>query len=253
MNVDRRVFLILTASLSACAGAEREPIQRLPIASAASPSSVESAPPAPVPIAALPPLIPSAASMQDAAPPDPLPDAITSYVDSVHRAHRCDERTFDPAPRAAEGMPTHYSALARQCEPFETTGYPSSCAEGAFGCALVVNSLTDDAAKRVLACLRAKKGEEICAHTTNGPAVPVAQGCAERAFVSTRPRVDTEAICRPIVDACAGRADAVTLDACERYVSSLRKCDAVGGALRCLHDRCNIAACLDSWVESDFY
>jgi len=247
MHVDRSSFLVLTATLFACAGAEPpragpamlpQPTPPLvPVVSSAAPSSAASV--APPPDAEAP-----------APATDPVADAVAAYGDSLRHAHRCAEQTFDPKPRRAEQAPRHMSALSRQCAPLESFGFPSSCTEGAFGCEIVVNALTDAAAARVLACLRAKKGTAICADPGTGPRVGVVQGCAAQAFAATRPRDDAEPVCAAIASACSGRKDAVSPDACARFVSSIQMCDSVTAGLACLHDKCSVRACLDDFVGS---
>jgi hypothetical protein len=249
-RVDRSSFLLLTAALAACAGAEAPRAEPAPIAP--PPPATDATPPASA-VPSAPSSSAVAAPVPDAeapAAPDPVADAVVAYGSSLRQTRRCDEWTYDPKPRGAEGMPKHYSDLSLRCGPLESFNIPSPCSEGAFGCQIVVNALTDAAARRVLGCLRAKKGVEICADPGNGSRVGVVQGCAEKAFVATPPRHDTEAVCRAISGACSTRPGAVSIDACERFASSIRMCDSAIAGLDCLRDKCSVRACLDDFVQS---
>lgn len=212
MRIDPTTFIVLTAALAAC----RDPEIARPIGKPAAPAPSSTAP------------------------------TPTAYVDGLRAAGVCEEQRRGPRPPRTEGDPMILDPLARECDPLEHTGLPVSCQEGAFGCTTLVNTMNDDAARRVLACLRAKEGTAICARG-------VVAECALTAIAPTVARADVSTMCRAIADTCSKSAKTLELASCERFVASMRKCHGVERALLCLPDKCDLRACLDDWISTWSY
>lgn len=255
MRIDRATFLGTTGALFACHGpaaAPAAPPQDLAVspvdASVVAASTDAAPPPPPAASTARPAESPDAgAGAEDQ--PTPVQAAFAALLD----AGACEEQRLDPGPhgppsrpRRTEGTRKILDPLTSKCGPLEYTDVPASCDEGAFGCTAVVNTVTLEAGRRVLACLRARGRGSKC---LRGQVQP----CALEAFAATRRLPAVHALCEAVVDACGKAAHPLPLADCERYVSSMHKCHGLQRAAACLPDKCDLRACLDDWVANESY
>lgn len=234
MRVDRLAFL---AAVGAIAGCPREPQGvRGPQAPVQPTSATRESPP------------PPAASAAASSAADPTGALLAGFVDGLRAGGACEEQRFDSSPRPgprAEGRAALVDAFAHQCDPLEYLGaYPTSCSEGAFGCTAVLNTVRREVGTRVLACLRAPRRPPLCGK-------PWVEECLLPAIAAAAPQARFETACQEVADACHDRGRKLSVEDCERYLSTMRKCHGFQRALSCLPDACDVRACVDDWLSTD--
>jgi hypothetical protein len=248
LRVDPAAFLALTAAIAACHRSEA-PVAPPPSAVATTVTSVDaSVPPAPAAPSASASPVPTALATNGE--PDAGPDILGDYLEGLHDAGACEEQKLGHVRGPHEGTPKVLDPLAEKCWPLEvsSTGqaFPSSCDEGAIGCATMVNSLSIPVGQRVLACLRAKKGTALCAKG-------VVRDCVLVAMAPVRARPGVEPVCETLVHQCAAAGKSLDAQACVRFVSSMRKCHGFERAVSGLAEMCDVGACLDDWTSTWSY